>query len=175
MNPKEELEQYEATEGQEIVSLLEALSPRKEMFAPLTFKAEVLARLDEKLAQQNQTSVVTLNTKKASNTQADLQPYFETSFLAMAAADHQTTIAGERKDPSGEWIIRIFTDRDDPNAGYVLLEVCKERAAEFEGKTVTLTIGEQELLASAIHDGEAAKEVTLEGLQSDAPWNIQIE
>ena len=176
MNPKDALEQYEATEAKDIVRLLKTLSSPPVECAPLSFKAQVLARLDAKRVQQKiRATVVAFDSNMDSNPRKEAQPYFETIFLAMAAADRTSTIAGERKDQSGEWTLRIFSDRDNPDEGYVLLEVCKERAAEFEGKVVTLMIGAQTVFSGEIHQGEAAKEVTLEGLQPDASWNIQIE
>lgn len=101
--------------------------------------------------------------------------WYSDQFLAMAAAESNKSIAGERKSQSGEWTIRIFTDRDNPEEGYVTLEVCSERAETFEGKLVTLTIGTQTLFSIPIHQGEAEAPVSLVGLDINKPWEIRID
>ncbi len=106
---------------------------------------------------------------------ADGTPVYTDQFLAMAAADSKATIVGERKSQSGEWTLRIYSDRDNADQGYVMLEVCSERAERFEGKQVTLTIGSQTLFCGPIRQGEAEAAISLVGLDIDKPLNIQID
>jgi len=102
---------------------------------------------------------------------------YRDQFLALAAAE-ATPRAGkarELRSNSGEWTLRLFEQLNNPDAGFMRLDVCSERAEEFEGKQLRVHVGGHLLLIARIEEGQAEGDVDLSGLDLNQALQLSID